>query len=131
MAAYFVIRLQQDRMALATLSLCNNLAVLSSLTNSLQDGLFTHQIHALGKKHDMLCVISTYGQCNNLCQAIKTAHERYMPVLAITGGSDGEIVALLRGDDIWLNIPVIMPCVFWKLNKCLSMSYVPILTNYY
>lgn len=117
MAAYFVIRLQQDRMALATSSLCNNLAVHSSLTNSLQDGLFTHQIHVLGKKHDMLCVISTYGQCNNLCQVIKTAHERYMPVLAINRGSDGEIVALLRSDDFWPDIPMIMLCVFWKPNK--------------
>ncbi|KES11850.1 Phosphoheptose isomerase [Snodgrassella alvi SCGC AB-598-O02] len=106
MAAYLVTRLQQDRMALAALSLCNNPAVLSSLTNtSIPDDLFARQIHALGKQHDMLCVISTDGQCNNLCQAIKTAHERDMPVLAITGGSGGEIAALLRDDDFWLNIP--------------------------
>ena len=62
------------------------------------DGLFTHQLPALGQKHDMLCMISTDGQCTNLCQAIKTAHERDMPVLAITGGSGREIVALLRDD---------------------------------
>ena len=92
-------------MALAILSWCNNPAVLSSLTNSLLDSLFTHQLPALGQKHDMLCVISTDGQCTNLCQAIKTAHERDMPVLAITGGSGGEIAALLRDDDFWLNIP--------------------------
>lgn len=105
MAAYLVTRLQQDRMALAALSLCNNPAVISSLNNSSSDDLFARQIHALGKQHDMLCVISTDGQCRNLCQAIKTAHERDMPVLAITGGSGGEIAALLRDEDFWLNIP--------------------------
>ena len=88
-------------MALAILSCCNNPAVLSSLTNSIPDDLFARQIHALGKQHDMLCVISTDGQCTNLCQAIKTSHERDMPVLAITGGSGREIVALLRDDDSW------------------------------
>lgn len=105
MAAYLVTRLQQDRMALAALSLCNNPAVISSLNNSSPDDLFARQIHALGKQHDVLCVISTDGQCTNLCQAIKTAHERDMHVLAITGGSGGEIAALLRDDDFWLNIP--------------------------
>lgn len=105
MAAYMVAHLQKERMALAAISLCNNPAVLSILTNSRPDDLFARQIHALGKQHDMLCILSADGQCSNLCQAINTAHERDMHVLAITGGSGGEIAALLRDDDYWLNVP--------------------------
>ncbi|KES15515.1 hypothetical protein GASC598I20_004920, partial [Gilliamella apicola SCGC AB-598-I20] len=46
-----------------------------------------------------------------------TSHERDMPVLANNRDSDGEIVALLRSDDFWPDIPMIMLCVFWKPNK--------------
>ncbi|WP_239326246.1 D-sedoheptulose-7-phosphate isomerase [Snodgrassella gandavensis] len=105
LAAYMVTRLQQERMALAALSLCNNPSVLSALTNSEPNNLFAKQIHALGKQHDMLCVLSADGQSINLVNAIKTAHERDMRVLAITGGSGGEVASLLRDDDLWLNVP--------------------------
>lgn len=105
LAAYMVIRLQQERMGLAALSLCNNPSVLSSLSGSLADQLFAKQIHALGKQHDMLCVLSPDGQCHNLNQAIEAAHERDMRIIAITGGSGGRIASLLHDEDFWLNVP--------------------------
>lgn len=105
LAAYMVTRLQQDRMALAALSLCTNPSVISTLTDSEPKDVFAKQIHALGKQHDMLCVLSADGQSLNLVSAIKTAHERDMRVLAITGGSGGEVAALLHDDDLWLNVP--------------------------
>lgn len=106
LAAYMVTRLQQDRMGLAALSLSNNSAVLSTFhNNTFAEQVFAKQIHALGKQHDMLCVLSADGQCINLSHAIKAAHERDMHVIAITGSSGGQIATLLHDDDFWLNVP--------------------------
>ncbi|MDF7676782.1 SIS domain-containing protein [Neisseriaceae bacterium ESL0693] len=105
LAAYMVTRLQDERMGLAALSLCNNPSVMSAFGGTLSEQVFAKQVHALGKQHDMLCVLSADGQCVNLTHAIHAAHERDMHVVAITGGSGGEIAALLQDNDFWLNIP--------------------------
>ena len=67
---------------------------------------FADSAQLLNECADLLAEpISADGQNINLVSAIKTAHERDMRVLAITGGSGGEVAGLLRDDDLWLNVP--------------------------
>ena len=55
LCAHLVLRLEQERMELAALSLCNNAAILTHLMQHLStEQLFAKQIHALGKQHDVL-----------------------------------------------------------------------------
>lgn len=49
--------------------------------------------------------ISTSGNSSNVIEAIKAAHEREMSVIASTGRDGGKIAALLKDNDILLNVP--------------------------
>ena len=53
----------------------------------------------------MLLGISTSGNSGNVIEAIKAAHERDMRILAFTGRDGGKIAAILKDDDILLNVP--------------------------
>ncbi|WP_066567684.1 SIS domain-containing protein [Snodgrassella sp. CFCC 13594] len=106
MSAYMMTQLDCERMGLAAIALCNNAALLSSLARQQHaDDLFAQQIHALGKPHDVLCVLSTDGQCTNLQAAIQAAHERDIRVLALTGADGGALAGMLSDHDILLNVP--------------------------
>ena len=68
------------------------------------DGL-SRQVHALGQAGDVLVLISAHGQESVLAQAVRAAHDREMTVLAITGGSGGELARLLRETDVHVCVP--------------------------
>ena len=59
----------------------------------------------LGRPGDVLLGISTSGNSGNVIEAIKAAHERDMRILAFTGRDGGKIAAMLKDDDILLNVP--------------------------
>lgn len=110
LCAHLVLRLEQERMELAALSLCNNAAILTHLAQHLPaEQLFAKQIHALGKQHDVLLLISALGNEANLLAAVDAAHERSMAVIAFTGGVGGELAARLHDHDVLLNIPHTRP----------------------
>lgn len=112
--------LEQERMALAALSLCANPSLLTQMAqNPGAEQLFAKQIHALGKQHDVLWVISTLGNEANLLAAVDAAHERDMPVVAITGGTGGELAARLYENDLLLNIPQQRALRIWEAQTVL------------
>ena len=55
---------------------------------------------------DILLAISTSGNSANVIEAIHSAHERQMTVIAFTGKDGGQIGELLTSEDILLNVPV-------------------------
>ncbi len=65
----------------------------------------SRQVHALGQAGDVLVLVSSHGEESVLAQAVRAAHEREMTVLAITGGSGGELARLLRETDVHVCVP--------------------------
>lgn len=62
--------------------------------------IFSRQVRTLGQPGDLLVVFSHGSNPSNLVQAIQTAHDRSMSVIAFTGRDDSDISALLLNEDI-------------------------------
>ncbi len=55
------------------------------------DFIFSRYLEALGNKGDVLLAISTSGNSANVLNAVKTAKERDMKVMALTGKDGGKL----------------------------------------
>ncbi len=53
--------------------------------------IFSRYIEALGKKNDVLLAISTSGNSPNIIEAAKTAKEKNMKIIALTGKDGGKL----------------------------------------
>lgn len=66
--------------------------------------LYRRQLRALANTGDILVVFSANTNAGNLVQAVQTAHEKDMTVIAFTGAGDGNITALLSGTDVEIRV---------------------------
>ena len=55
------------------------------------DAIFSRYLEALGNKGDVLLAISTSGNSANVLNAVKTAQEKDMKVVALTGKDGGKL----------------------------------------
>lgn len=98
--------LEQERPSLPALSLGTDAISHPAYNNaSINDG-YAKQIRALGQEGDVLVLITATGNDSNLLQAISAAHEKKMPVIALTGRDGGDVSALLDTQDIELRVAV-------------------------
>lgn len=105
-AAELTGRFEKERMELAALALTTDTSALTAIGNDYGfEHVFSKQVRALGRPGDVLLGISTSGNSGNVIEAIKAAHERDMRILAFTGRDGGKIAAMLKDDDILLNVP--------------------------
>ncbi len=93
---------ERERPALAALTLEAGLLPASSW--SAEDAL-ARQVLALGLSGDLLVLLCTQGDEPALAPAVRAAHEREMTVLALSGGSGGELGRLLRETDVHVCVP--------------------------
>lgn len=85
-------------------SLSENPTVLTALANDMGfEHCFAEQVRILGQAGDLLVLISSSGNSPNVVRAARTAHEKRMEVIALTGFSGGE---LHRMADAGLHVPV-------------------------
>jgi D-sedoheptulose 7-phosphate isomerase len=106
-AAEMVGRFEKERPGLAALSLATDTSALTAIGNDYDfDMIFSKQVRALGQTGDVLLAISTSGNSTNVIEAIHSAHERQMTVIALTGKDGGRIGDILSSEDILLNVPV-------------------------
>ena len=106
-AAEMVGRFEKERPGLAALSLATDSSALTAIGNDYDfDMIFSKQVRALGQTGDVLLAISTSGNSTNVIEAIHSAHERQMTVIALTGKDGGRIGDILSSEDILLNVPV-------------------------
>ena len=106
-AAEMVGRFEKERPGLAALSLATDTSALTAIGNVYDfDMIFSKQVRALGQTGDVLLAISTSGNSTNVIEAIHSAHERQMTVIALTGKDGGRIGDILSSEDILLNVPV-------------------------
>ena len=59
----------------------------------------------LGQAEDILLVYSTSGNSRNVVSAVKTAHEKEMTVIALTGKDGGTLSSTLKESDIEIRVP--------------------------
>ena len=99
-------RFEMERPGLAAIALTTDSSTLTSIANDYAyDQVFSKQVQALGNNGDCLLAISTSGNSANVLQAINAAHDKDMPVVALTGCTGGDIRGSLSADDIEICVP--------------------------
>ena len=99
-------RFEMERPGLPAMALTTDSSTLTSISNDYAyEEIFSKQVRALGKPEDVLLGISTSGNSENVCRAIRAAHERGMKVVALSGRDGGKMAGLLSEGDIELRVP--------------------------
>ena len=99
-------RFERERPSLPAIALSTDTSTLTSIANDYSfNEIFSKQIRALGKPGDVLLAVSTSGNSQNLVQAIQTAHDREMRIVALTGRDGGDMASILSGKDIEIRVP--------------------------
>ncbi len=105
-AAELLNRFETERKGLPAVALTTDSSTLTSIANDYHyDKIFARQVLALGREGDILLAISTSGNSPNVVQAIHSAHEVGMSVIALTGRDGGAMAGLLTAKDHELRVP--------------------------
>ncbi len=94
MAAEMIVRLTstRNRQSLPAIALSTDTAVMTAASNDFGfDKIFARQVEGLGKKGDILFLISTSGNSPNLLEAVKTAREIGILTSALLGNDGGKL----------------------------------------
>lgn len=90
-AAELAGKFYRDRKALPALSLTDNVASLTAVSNDLgYQTVFSRQIEGLGRPGDVLMAFSTSGKSPNILEAVRKARDMGLVIVGFTGkgGSD-------------------------------------------
>ena len=99
-------RFERERPALPAIALTTDTLTLTSIANDYHfDEVFSKQIRALGQAEDILLVFTTSGNSGNIISAVKTAHDKEITVIALTGKDGGSLASILNESDIELRVP--------------------------
>ncbi len=102
-AAELVGRFVSDRPALSSVALTTDTSILTSVANDYGfDRVFARQIEALGRRGDLLVVLTTSGRSANVSAAVAAARAKGMRVAGMTGASGR---AFARRCDLCLVVP--------------------------
>ena len=104
-AAEMVVRLTEkhERAPLPTMALTTDSSVLTACANDYSfERVFSRQVEALGRKGDLLLVLSTSGNSGNLISAVTTARDLQMETAALLGKGGGELAEIA-------NLSIIIP----------------------
>ena len=105
-AAELLNRFERERPGLAAIALTTDTSTLTSIANDYDyEQVFSKQVAAIGQPNDVLLAISTSGNSKNVISAIRSAHEREMTVVALTGRGGGEIANALASEDVQICVP--------------------------
>jgi D-sedoheptulose 7-phosphate isomerase len=89
-AAEFVGRFEKNRMSLPAIALTSDIAALTAIGNDFgYEKVFSRQIEGLGKKGDILVVLSTSGRSPNILDVITQAKGQGIMTLGFTGKDGG------------------------------------------
>ncbi len=94
-----VVRLTADRtrQSLPAIALASDLAVVTAAANDFGfENIFARQLEGLGNRGDMLLVLSTSGNSENLVRAVNTAKEKNILTTALLGGNGGKLARLIE-----------------------------------
>ncbi len=93
LAAEFVGRFKKDRKALRSIALTTDTSILTCIANDYSyEDIFSRQLEALARSGDVLVVISTSGNSENILRALNAAKELEIKTIALLG-KDGGLAA--------------------------------------
>lgn len=85
-AAELVGRYQKDRRGLPSVALTTDSSILTAVGNDFGfDTVFARQIDALGRRGDLLVVLTTSGRSRNVLEAVRAARRNGVRVAGMTG----------------------------------------------
>ena len=97
LAAEFVGRFINNRKPLSALALTTDTSVITCIANDFgYDEIFARQIESIGKKKDILIVISTSGNSKNILKAIEAAVKKGMVVVGLLGKNGGSAAKIIE-----------------------------------
>ncbi|MBU0570778.1 MAG: SIS domain-containing protein [Candidatus Omnitrophica bacterium] len=95
MAAELMVRFEKDRKALPCIALNANTSNITAAANDYAfEKIFSRQIDALARPNDVVVAISTSGNSPNILDAVRTAQEKGITVIGLTGRSGGKLSRL-------------------------------------
>jgi len=99
-------RFEMERPGLPAMALTTDSSTLTSIANDYcYEDIFSKQVRALGQQGDVLLGISTSGNSENVLRAVQAAHERDMPVVALTGRDGGKMAGMYSENDVEIRVP--------------------------
>lgn len=103
LAGEMVGRFQKERKSLPAVSLNADVAVLTAIANDYgYDFVFSRALEGIGRKGDVLVGISTSGNSNNICEAVKKAKTMGIRTVCFLGRNGGKLKDMA-------DIPMIVP----------------------
>lgn len=89
-AAEFVGRFKKDRQPLRSIALTTDTSILTCISNDYSfEDIFSRQLNALGREGDVLVVITTSGESENIKQALIQAKKMKIKTIALLGKKGG------------------------------------------
>ena len=91
-AGEFVNRLLIERPPLPAIALTTDTSVITSIGNDYSfNEIFSKQVKAIGVEGDVLLVISTSGNSDNILEAVKAAKDHNIFTIGLIGGDGGKL----------------------------------------
>jgi D-sedoheptulose 7-phosphate isomerase len=93
-AAEIVGRYKKDRPAFAAIALTTDTSALTAISNDYGfEQVFARQVEGLGKRGDVLLVLSTSGRSANILSCLKTARSQGLVTVGFTGAKGSALGA--------------------------------------
>ena len=97
LATELVVKYKKKRKALPAIALSTDTSILTAVGNDYDfKNIFSRQIDAIGKKGDVLLLITTSGNSLNLIEALKVAKKKEIHVFCFSGNNGGKIKRYLK-----------------------------------
>jgi len=91
LSAELIGRFKKSRKPLKSISLSSNVAALTCIANDFgYENIFSRQIDALGKKQDILVLLSTSGNSKNILKVLDHAKKKGMKTICFLGYNGGK-----------------------------------------
>ena len=94
-------RYKRERRELPGIALTTDASTLTSIGNDYDfREVFSKQVSALANAGDVLLVITTSGNSDNILEAVNVAHDKSVRCIALNGKGGGKLSPVLASDDL-------------------------------